>query len=122
MIMLKYLHFYLASAVLLFLGGGIQAQENIDYIFLLNGKEIKAVVESVDGKFIQYRDYEQPGGATLRIAKTDADRVKLANGTELWYNRIPAEARPEEEAATPAAARERKKKRPVSAQKLQRQR
>jgi len=120
--MLKYLHLYGAALIFLLGSAGIQAQENIDSIYLLDGKEIEAKVAAIEGKFVLYTPYEQKDSPTLRIAKTEIDRVKMANGTEVWFNRIPKEPRPEEEAAAPEADKERKKKRPVSAQKLQRQR
>ncbi len=120
--MLKYLHLHFAAIIFLLGSAGIQAQENIDSIYLLNGKEIEAKVGAIEGKFVLYTPYEQEDSPSLRIAKTEIDRVKMANGTEVWFNRLPKEAKPEAETAVPEADKERKKKRPVSAQKLQRQR
>ena len=118
-----YLHSAFIGVAFLFIGTGINAQDNhSDHIFLLNGEEVEAEVASFEGKYIQYRSYEEEGGPVLRVAKTEVDRVKMANGTELWFNRLPKEEKPEVEAAAPEPGKERKKRRPVSAQKLQRQR
>ncbi len=122
MIMIQYLQ--LLCFIIAFLLGStaLQAQDKIDHIYLLNGEEIKAEVESIQGHYIRYTPFEQPDTAYLRVAKTEIDRVKMADGTELWYNRLPKEAKPEESAAAPEAEKERKKKRPVRSQKLQRHR
>ena len=120
--MLKYLPLCCAAIAFLLGSTGLQAQDKIDYIYLLNGEEIKAEVESIQGHYIRYTPFEQPDTTYLRVAKTEIDRVKMADGTELWYNRLPKEAKLEESAAAPEAEKERKKKRPVRSQKLQRHR
>lgn len=125
--MLKYLQLSCFFIALLLACTSLQAQtfvitNNIDHIYLLNGEEIQAEVESVQGDYILYKPYDKEGSPAIRVAKTEVDRVKMANGTELWYNRLPKEAKPEEEAAVAEPGKERKKKKPISAQKLQRQR
>ncbi|HQU57824.1 MAG TPA: hypothetical protein PLU64_01475 [Saprospiraceae bacterium] len=120
--MLNYLH--LSGIIIVFLLGstGVQAQEKIDFIYLLNEKVIEGKVESIEGKFVQYIAYENPESQMLRLAKTEIDRVKMADGTEIWFNRLPKMEEPEKEpVAAPTDKKERKKKRPVSAQKLIRQ-
>ena len=118
--MLRYLQLCCTAISFLLASASLQAQENLDSIYLLNGKQIEARVESLQGKFVLY--YEQEGTPAVRVAKTEVDRVKMANGTEVWYNRLPKTEKPEEEAAAPEPDKDKKKKRPVSAQKLQRHR
>lgn len=125
--MLKYLQLTFAAMAFLLAAPALQAQtftivNDIDHIYLLNGEEIQATVESVQGDYILYKPYDEEGSPAVRVAKTEVDRVKMANGTELWYNRLLKEEKPEEEAAVAEPRKERKKKRPVSSQKLQRQR
>lgn len=125
--MLKYLQLTFAAMAFLLAAPALQAQtftivNDIDHIYLLNGEEIQATVESVQGDYILYKPYDKQDSPAVRVAKTEVDRVKMANGTELWYNRLLKEEKPEEEAAVAEPRKERKKKRPVSSQKLQRQR
>ncbi|MCB0570472.1 MAG: hypothetical protein KDC66_11935 [Phaeodactylibacter sp.] len=120
--MFKYL-FSCCVAVVFFLGGkSVNAQETIDFIYLLNGEQIEARVESIDGKFVEYKAYGQESTPALRVLKKEVDRVKMANGTEIWFNALPKSAEPEKEAeATPPADKKKKKRNPISAQKLVRQ-
>ncbi len=125
--MLKFLQLSFAAMIFLLAAPALQAQtftitSDIDHIYLLNGEEIEAKVESVQGDYILYKPYHEEGSPAARVAKTEVDRVKMANGTELWYNRLPKEEKPEEAAAVQEEGKSRKKKRPISSQKLQRQR
>lgn len=127
MIMLKNLQFSFIATAFLLAGLSLQAQtfsiaNNTDYIYLLNGEEIQAKVESVQGKYILYKPLEEEGSQALRVAKKEVDRVKMANGTEVFFNRLLTEEKPEEEAAAPPEGKKKKLKLPISSQKLQRQR
>ncbi len=121
--MSKLLHTCCAALVFLLGSTGLQAQEKPDFIYLLNGDEVEAKVKSIDGKFVEYTSFAQPGSPLLRFTKSEVSRVKMADGTEIWYNLLPKEAGPEKEPeAAPEPAKKKKRKPPVSAQKLVRQR
>ena len=128
MIMLKYLKISFFAIAFLLANLSLRAQtftitNNTDYIYLLNGEEIQAKVESVQGKYVLYKPLEDEDSPALRVAKKEVDRVKMANGTEVFFNRLLTEEKPEEEAAAPPADKKKKRlKGPVSSQKLQRQR
>ncbi len=120
--MFQYLHYLFGVTVIFLLSAaGLQAQDKPDYIYLLNGEEIEARVDAIDGDYIRYFPFGESGGEVLRVAKKELDRVKMANGTEVWFNRLPKEAKPEETAAEPPPAKKKKLKNPISARKLSRQ-
>lgn len=102
--------FFLAFFILSFCFA--QAQ---DYIYRLDGEVITARVESLAGKYIHYKIFGKQDGGNLHIAKTAVDRVKMANGTELWFNRLPEAAAQAEDPRTAVAG---SLKPPVAARKL----
>lgn len=92
-----------------------------DYITLMNGETLKVEVQSLTGQYIIFKSWENKSGETKRLAKTDIDMVKKANGTTVFFNRIPQKAVDSEIAEVSTSGfREKSTKAPVTIQKLNR--
>lgn len=93
-----------------------------DYIYLLNGDTIKAKVTSLESEAVYYSvPYYKPNGDTYRLLKTEIDRVKMFNGTEVFFNRLAKSTNLAGQTKNEIVAKKaREKKALVSAQKLNR--
>ncbi|MCG8329464.1 MAG: hypothetical protein MI974_17350 [Chitinophagales bacterium] len=84
-----------------------------DYIHLLNGKILKTNITSLIGKHVHYTPYGQETDEELLIDKSTINLIKMNNGAEFFFNRLP-------ESNVEANVAPSSKKPPISAQKVQR--
>ncbi|MCG8327635.1 MAG: hypothetical protein MI974_08115 [Chitinophagales bacterium] len=104
----------------LFIFLNVIAANSQDYIHLLNDEKLEVNIKSVVGDYIRYVPYQNDQSETLKIKKAEVSRVKMANGTEIWYNQFPGSAKhPTTVSPSQEQVVDRYKKPPVPSQKLQ---
>jgi hypothetical protein len=103
-------------AILPFLAWGAGSLSAQDYIHLLDGEILKANITSLVGSYVHYQPFGQEKAEEVLIAKSAINLIKMDNGTEVFYNRLP-ERNMELELQTVEST---PRKPPVSAQKVQR--